>query len=69
MTPGGKKLWASSPSFRPQYGVNGLGKLTVHLIVERYACETHDGLMMMAFPVIIAGAIFPQARTIYEFWR
>jgi hypothetical protein len=25
--------------------------------------------MMMAFPVIIAGAIFPQARTIYEFWR
>jgi len=33
-TPGGKKFWASSPSFRSQYGVNGDGLMMMALPVR-----------------------------------
>jgi len=53
-TPGGKHFCANSTSFNPLYGVKGLKSEPCGLGAGR---STHDGLMMMTLPVIIAGAL------------
>jgi hypothetical protein len=71
ITPGGKNLWASSTSFKPQYGVNGLLQSIVYFIAGMSATggTTYEGLTMIVFPVRIAGAIFPHATITIQQWN